>query len=109
VDAEGLETALDGLLAGRAGSAGGLAVDAVEALLTRGYAEALEIDVKRLLVVERVDALLSDSAAPRVPNEIAELRLELVELGNRRRRLRERLAEVAMRVGVTRPFTAHPG
>ncbi|HEU4977762.1 MAG TPA: hypothetical protein VFT42_02605 [Solirubrobacteraceae bacterium] len=107
MDEPSFDAALDGLLA--RSSTGGPPVPEVEALLTRGYAHALELEVERMRLAERVDDLLSDPLAPQLPRDIAHLHAELAQVGNRLHRLRERLAEVASRYGVARPFTAPRG
>lgn len=102
-----LDSALDELLARP--SSGAPAVADVEALLTRGYAEALELEVERIRLAEHIDGLLSDPLAPQLPREIAHLRAQLARLAGRLSRLRGRLAEVRRRYGVAQPFTARRG
>lgn len=104
-----LDGELEAVLASSPGAPEAPSLADVEALLTRGYAEALELEVERLRVVQEIESLLSDPGAPQVPREIAELRSKLAALANRLRSLRERLAETGRVYGIARPFSARPG
>jgi hypothetical protein len=90
VAAEGFEDALDAPLEMPPGHSGATAPSVVEAVLTEGYATALELEAERSRLLKQLER-----DAP--PREAQQLRAVMAAVGRKLARLRRRLDEANRR------------